>query len=70
MDTVAEEVEKDMELLGATAIEDKLQDGVPQAITTLLSVLSYLLRFSFAPPLMRSLVFQLGWSEDVGAHWR
>jgi len=32
MDEVAELVEKDLELLGATAIEDKLQDGVPETI--------------------------------------
>ncbi|KAI1715096.1 cation transport ATPase (P-type) domain-containing protein [Ditylenchus destructor] len=30
-----EEIEKDMVLLGATAIEDKLQDGVPQCIAAL-----------------------------------
>ncbi|XP_049651514.1 phospholipid-transporting ATPase ID-like isoform X1 [Accipiter gentilis] len=30
-----EEIEKDLVLLGATAIEDKLQDGVPQTIETL-----------------------------------
>ncbi|XP_073199396.1 phospholipid-transporting ATPase ID-like isoform X2 [Lepidochelys kempii] len=30
-----EEIEKDLMLLGATAIEDKLQDGVPQTIETL-----------------------------------
>uniref|UniRef100_A0A670IWD6 Phospholipid-transporting ATPase n=1 Tax=Podarcis muralis TaxID=64176 RepID=A0A670IWD6_PODMU len=30
-----EEIEKDLILLGATAIEDKLQDGVPQTIETL-----------------------------------
>ncbi|XP_030048675.1 phospholipid-transporting ATPase ID [Microcaecilia unicolor] len=30
-----EEIEKDLQLLGATAIEDKLQDGVPQTIETL-----------------------------------
>jgi hypothetical protein len=28
-------MEKDLELLGATAIEDKLQEGVPQTITAL-----------------------------------
>jgi len=27
-----EEIEKDLKLLGATAIEDKLQDGVPECI--------------------------------------
>ncbi|XP_059845434.1 phospholipid-transporting ATPase ID-like [Hypanus sabinus] len=30
-----EEIEKDLILLGATAVEDKLQDGVPQTIATL-----------------------------------
>ncbi|XP_078406485.1 putative phospholipid-transporting ATPase IM [Cetorhinus maximus] len=30
-----EEIEKDLTLLGATAVEDKLQDGVPQTIQTL-----------------------------------
>ncbi|GLI63173.1 hypothetical protein VaNZ11_005942 [Volvox africanus] len=32
----SEAIEKDMELLGATAVEDKLQDGVPEAIEALL----------------------------------
>ncbi|XP_042694326.1 phospholipid-transporting ATPase ID [Centrocercus urophasianus] len=32
---IYEEIEKDLVLLGATAIEDKLQDGVPQTIETL-----------------------------------
>ena len=31
-----EEVETDLELVGVSAIEDKLQDGVPAAIQTLL----------------------------------
>lgn len=35
LDEVAELIEKDMFLLGATAIEDKLQDGVPETIQTL-----------------------------------
>lgn len=35
LDKVAELIEKDMTLLGATAIEDKLQEGVPDAIFTL-----------------------------------
>lgn len=30
------QVERDLELIGVTAIEDKLQDGVPAAIQTLL----------------------------------
>jgi len=35
LDKAAEVIEKDMFLLGATAIEDKLQDGVPDTIHTL-----------------------------------
>ncbi|KAJ3194673.1 hypothetical protein HK101_002203 [Irineochytrium annulatum] len=35
LDNAAELIEKDLILLGATAIEDKLQDGVPDAIHTL-----------------------------------
>jgi len=33
---VAEEIERDLDLVGITAIEDKLQDGVPETISTLL----------------------------------
>ncbi|KAJ3221416.1 hypothetical protein HK099_003538 [Clydaea vesicula] len=35
LDAAAELIEKDLMLLGATAIEDKLQDGVPETIATL-----------------------------------
>ncbi|KAM9642236.1 phospholipid-transporting ATPase FetA-like [Trichechus inunguis] len=35
LSNVYEEIEKDLMLLGATAIEDKLQDGVPETIITL-----------------------------------
>ncbi|XP_066566779.1 phospholipid-transporting ATPase ID [Amia ocellicauda] len=35
LDELFEEIEKDLMLLGATAIEDKLQDGVPQTIEQL-----------------------------------
>ncbi len=35
LDKAAEMIEKDLFLLGATAIEDKLQDGVPETIRTL-----------------------------------
>ncbi|XP_031685480.1 phospholipid-transporting ATPase ID [Oncorhynchus kisutch] len=35
LDLLYEEIEKDLVLLGATAIEDKLQDGVPQTIEQL-----------------------------------
>lgn len=36
MDSLGNEIELDLELIGVTAIEDKLQDGVPEAIKTLL----------------------------------
>lgn len=32
IEKVSEELERDLRLLGATAIEDRLQDGVPEAI--------------------------------------
>ncbi|XP_028319457.1 phospholipid-transporting ATPase ID [Gouania willdenowi] len=35
LDELYEEIEKDLVLLGATAVEDKLQDGVPQTIEQL-----------------------------------
>lgn len=35
VNAVYEEIEKNLMLLGATAIEDKLQDGVPDAIANL-----------------------------------
>jgi len=35
IDAVSDELEKDLRLLGATAIEDRLQDGVPEAIADL-----------------------------------
>ena len=35
LDKAAELIEKDLFLLGATAIEDKLQDGVPDTTHTL-----------------------------------
>jgi phospholipid-translocating ATPase len=35
MDNVASEIEQQLRLVGATAIEDKLQDGVPEAIADL-----------------------------------
>jgi phospholipid-transporting ATPase len=36
LDSAAEEIERDLILLGATAIEDKLQEGVPETIATLM----------------------------------
>jgi phospholipid-transporting ATPase len=35
LEQIAEEIEQNLNLLGATAIEDKLQDGVPDTIHTL-----------------------------------
>ena len=35
LERAAEEIEVDMTIVGATAIEDKLQDGVPDTIATL-----------------------------------
>ena len=37
LDAVYNQIEKDLDLLGATAIEDKLQDGVPRTIANLRS---------------------------------
>lgn len=37
LNAMYEEVESDMQLLGVTAIEDKLQDGVPKSIANLQS---------------------------------
>ncbi|XP_019867395.1 probable phospholipid-transporting ATPase IM isoform X2 [Aethina tumida] len=36
LDAIYEEIERDMILIGVTAIEDKLQDGVPQTIANLI----------------------------------
>lgn len=30
-----DEIEQDLEVMGVTAIEDKLQDGVPETLTSL-----------------------------------
>lgn len=35
LSAVYEEIEQDLMLIGSTAIEDKLQDGVPEAIANL-----------------------------------
>lgn len=37
LDTIYEEIEQDLLLAGATGIEDKLQDGVPEAIANLIA---------------------------------
>ena len=51
-------------MIGATAIEDKLQDGVPEAIATLLEVWKYFFKedkFKHLHP---------GWFKDVGIDGR
>jgi phospholipid-transporting ATPase len=63
LDAVAELIERDFELLGATAIEDKLQDGVPDAIYTLAQVSSMKIFL-----LQRHFYTQLGWYQDLGAY--
>jgi phospholipid-translocating ATPase len=35
IDVLSDELEQDLRLLGATAIEDRLQDGVPETIADL-----------------------------------
>lgn len=35
IESVSDEIEHDLRLLGATAIEDRLQDGVPETIADL-----------------------------------
>lgn len=38
VDEAAEEIEKDLTLVGCTGVEDKLQDGVPETIDKLAKV--------------------------------
>lgn len=38
MNGMYEEIEKDLFLIGATAIEDKLQEGVPECIANIAKV--------------------------------
>lgn len=35
IETAADEIERNMKIVGCSAIEDKLQDGVPEAIAQL-----------------------------------
>lgn len=47
LEKVAELIEKDFFLVGATAVEDKLQDGVPETI----HILGEVCAFNFRPDL-------------------
>ena len=51
LDQAAELIEKDLFLLGATAIEDKLQEGVPDTIHTLQMAGIKVFGFSFIFPI-------------------
>lgn len=66
LDQAAELIEKDLFLLGATAIEDKLQDGVPDTIHTLQMAgikVNHSLKCSFGTPLTAII-------EGLGSHGR
>ena len=60
VDGVYEEIEQNMILMGATAIEDKLQDGVPEAIANLAlaNIKIWVLTGD-----------KQGRHQNVGAHW-
>ena len=45
---IAEKVEKDLLLIGATALEDKLQDKVPETIENLLKASIFLLKIGLS----------------------
>ena len=57
-------MEQNLILLGATAIEDKLQDGVPSTIANLAKVGGYLLS------LVDVLLLLIGQYQDMGTYWR
>lgn len=64
LDQAAELIEKDLFLLGATAIEDKLQEGVPDTIHTLQMAGIKVLELSLITPYIYS-TFLIG----VGSNW-
>ncbi|KAF9352980.1 hypothetical protein BGX26_009240 [Mortierella sp. AD094] len=80
VDQVAEEIERDLTLIGATAIEDKLQEGVPDSIAALREAgikvwvltgdkLETAINIGFASRLlekdMRLEIMKMGRNEDV-----
>lgn len=67
---VYEEIETDMTLLGATAVEDKLQDGVPSTIARLASVMSTDCSLQEVILMMSILLFCVGIYQDLGTDWR
>lgn len=76
----SEKIECDMELIGATAVEDKLQEGVPEAIESLSNAgikVRVQSLFLFSSPLLSSLppsphclTPHLTFTTGVGAHRR
>lgn len=42
IDEIAEEIEQNLTLIGATAVEDRLQDNVPQTIYDLIRASNYI----------------------------
>jgi len=61
-----------LELIGATAIEDRLQDGVPEAIAVLLKVIIFTASF-FSKNILADLFFfspKIGGFENVGVDRR
>ena len=66
LDQAAELIEKDLFLLGATAIEDKLQEGVPDTIHTLQMAGIKVFGFSFIFPVDYS--FSIS-TIGMGSYW-
>ena len=64
IEKVSEKLERDLILLGATAIEDRLQDGVPEAIADLKRAG---LKVSFAGPTMLDMRL-MSLASDLGRH--
>ncbi len=70
MDIVYSKIEQDLTLIGATAIEDKLQDGVPEAIANLAKVtmVTVCLKINFTDTLLS--MESLGRHQNLGTNWR
>jgi hypothetical protein len=71
---VCDEFERNLNIIGATAIEDKLQDGVPETIAYLLEVRTTK-QLHFCRDCLRShglstIRARAGWHARVGDHRR
>jgi magnesium-transporting ATPase (P-type) len=67
IEAVADRLERELILLGATAIEDKLQDGVPEAIADLKRA-GIKVRFSFLTFLPSPVLISFRLLLDLGRH--